>query len=188
MRHMYTLEIYGLPPFTYLDGLECLPAILLFFVTRLLFSGEEVSSCIGLEVIGSLKVKDTIISSIGISWGNRLWISICSSKFEPGVTWTGVDKFKIFMPTNCSAFTNVVWSENIAKTILAQSKIIYILGQIFICIVLIKLVTDRVPTRNQIYRYTWNINRKNGFLKVTKDPFKNFLPKNEEKPCCATFL
>ena len=78
-----TLEI---PLFTYLDGLECLPAILLFFVTRLLFSGEEVSSCIGLEVIGSLKVKDTIISSIGISWGNRLWISIWSPKFEPGVT------------------------------------------------------------------------------------------------------
>ena len=133
--------------FAYLDGLECLPASLLFFVTRLLLS--LVSSCIGLEVIGSLKVKDTIISSIGISWGNRLWISICSSKFEPGVTWAGVDKFKIFMPSNCSAFTNVVWSENIIKKqdnifpILAKSKIIvYILGQIFIRIVLIKL-SDR---------------------------------------------
>ena len=77
-----TLEI---PLFTYLDGLECLPAILLFFVTRLLLSAM-VSSCIGLEVIGSLKVKDTIISSNGISSGNRLWISIWSPKFEPGVT------------------------------------------------------------------------------------------------------
>ena len=165
----YTHHVYfrNIPTFTYLDGLECLPAILLFFVTRLLFSGEEVSSCIGLEVIGSLKVKDTIISSIGISWGNRLWISICSSKFEPGVTWAGVDKFKIFMPSNCSAFTNVVWSENIIKKqdnifpILAKSKIIvYILGQIFIRIVLIKL-SDRSSTiRNQ----------KNGFYE-SKDRF-----------------